>query len=243
MSTSDPSFLEKMERESREQQQRFIGHIASRLGRGGASESRKPEHPYRGAPDFWNRYELTHEERIERFMGNWRAAGGHTERVAGWEELSGVVTRILQEHGAQSTIRQDLPELAGLRLEQHLPELAHRVWNGQDPDASLAAAAYTDAGIALVDDAVAYTGSLVVTSSAEKGRSVSLLPNLLIAIVPAERMKTRLGEVMGRLSRSAGEELPAGVHFISGPSRSSDIENDLTIGVHGPGIAYALIVG
>ena len=45
------------------------------------------------------------------------------------------------------------------------------------------------------------------------------------------------------LDEQGREELPAGVHFISGPSRSSDIENDLTIGVHGPGIVYAIILG
>ncbi len=86
-------------------------------------------------------------------------------------------------------------------------------------------------------------GTIVVASSADKGRSVSLLPNVLIAVIPAERMYTRLGEAMSRVASIPAERFPAGVHFISGPSRSSDIENDLTIGVHGPGAAYALIVG
>ncbi|WP_179292148.1 LUD domain-containing protein, partial [Paenibacillus campinasensis] len=45
-----------------------------------------------------------------------------------------------------------------------------------------------------------------------------------------------------RLDEAGREQLPAGVHFISGPSRSADIENDLTIGVHGPGIVYAILV-
>jgi L-lactate dehydrogenase complex protein LldG len=64
-----------------------------------------------------------------------------------------------------------------------------------------------------------------------------------MAILPVERLQTRLGEVMIRFDASGRESLPAGIHFISGPSRSSDIENDLTIGVHGPGVVYALLVG
>ncbi|MNW03394.1 Lactate utilization protein C [compost metagenome] len=93
------------------------------------------------------------------------------------------------------------------------------------------------------DFAVAYTGSLVVQSAAEEGRSVSLLPTALFAIIPVERMKTRLGEVLDTFDAVGRETLPAGIHFISGPSRSADIENDLTIGVHGPGIVFALLVG
>lgn len=53
-----------------------------------------------------------------------------------------------------------------------------------------------DIGIVIADYAVAYTGSITVLSSEDKGRSVSLLPTALIAIVPLERLKTRLGEVL-----------------------------------------------
>ncbi len=106
-----------------------------------------------------------------------------------------------------------------------------------------ARAAEADFGIVIADHAVAYTGSVTVLSAPNKGRSVSLLPTVLFIIIPVERLKTRLGEVLATFDEAGREQLPAGIHFISGPSRSSDIENDLTIGVHGPGIVYALIVG
>src|SRR5690606_32616083 len=102
-------------------------------------------------------------------------------------------------------------------------------------------AAEADVGMAVVDFAVAHTGSVVVTSSPMKGRSVSLLPTAFMAIIPVERVKSKLGEVMNEIRGMAQHGMPAGIHFISGPSRSADIENDLTIGVHGPGIVYALL--
>lgn len=122
------------------------------------------------------------------------------------------------------------------------------VWNSGDVGASrkddlIAKAAGADIGIVAAEHAVAYTGSLVVTSDRSRGRCVSLLPAMLVANVPAERIATKLGEVLLPFDELAFTDRPAGIHFISGPSRSADIENDLTIGVHGPGIVYALIIG
>ncbi|MFU1792255.1 LutC/YkgG family protein [Paenibacillus azoreducens] len=241
MSKSDPAFLARLNRESLEAEKAFIGNIAGRLGRSDVSPA--PVHPFRGAPDFWTSYELGREERIARFSDAWQAVGGFAERVSSFSELPEVIASILKAQNAESTIRQNLPELEQLKLDGCLPEMKHHVWEGSDPEGSLRICERASAGIALADYAVAYTGTIVAASSAQKGRSVTLLPNILLAIIPADRMYTRLGEVMGRIATVRAERFPAGVHFISGPSRSSDIENDLTIGVHGPGIAYALIVG
>ncbi|GAF06662.1 LutC/YkgG family protein [Paenibacillus pini] len=189
MAESNLAFLNRLEGDSRKQQQAFIQNIASRLGR--LNEGGIPEHPLKGAPDFWTSYELDYEERILRFMDNWRAAGGFTERLATYDELPVVIARTLRELGAQSLIRQNQPELAQLEFERILPELQHTVWSADKPQQALVAASQADAGIAIADYAVAYTGSVVMTSSKDKGRSVTLLPNIFIAIVPAERLKTR----------------------------------------------------
>ena len=117
------------------------------------------------------------------------------------------------------------------------------IWNTDEDTNWKASAANADLGIVLADHAAAYTGSLTVLSSKEKGRSVSLLPTALIVLLPIERLKTRLGEILAPLDQIARKDLPAGIHFISGPSRSADIENDLTIGVHGPGIVHVLLIG
>ncbi len=59
-----------------------------------------------------------------------------------------------------------------------------------------ARAAEADFGVVMADYAAAYTGSITVLSSKDKGRSVSLLPTVLMAIIPVDRLKTRLGEIM-----------------------------------------------
>ncbi len=239
--TDHQGWLAAQTEEDRVKQDAFMNKIADKLGR--ARITAKPEHPFRGAPDFWRTYEWTLEERVERFTSNFLTGGGHVARLADWAAVRQFVTEKAEETGAMHVIRQDQPELEALGLEQELTGTTVRVWNSDPEEDWRARAAESDIGIVVADWAAAYTGTITVLSSKEKGRSVSLLPTIFIAIIPIERLKTRLGEIMTLFDKADGEQLPAGIHFISGPSRSSDIENDLTIGVHGPGIVYALIVG
>ncbi|WP_261305169.1 LutC/YkgG family protein [Paenibacillus andongensis] len=241
MANTHQEWLDQLEAESRVKQEAFMNGIAGKLGRPRVTE--KPNHPFRGAPDFWNAFELPIAERIERFTGNFQSAGGHVVRLATMEDAKTFIVSKALETSAKYIIRQDQPELGALDLEKELPDAKLTVWNHDQDEDWKARAAEADIGIVFVDYATAYTGSMTVLSSRAKGRSVSLLPTVLMAIIPVEKLGTRLGETLINFDLAGRENLPAGIHFISGPSRSADIENDLTIGVHGPGIVYALIIG
>ncbi|WP_248924252.1 LutC/YkgG family protein [Paenibacillus hamazuiensis] len=241
MAETHKELLERLERESRAKQQEFMNFIAGKLNRPRVTEP--PKRPFRGAPDFWNSFEWPVEERISKFIENFKAVGGHAHRLASMEEVKDFIAGKAEEMGAKYVLRQDQQELADLGLEAAIPSARISVWNEDPGEDWKARAAESDFGVVLADYAAAYTGSITVLSAKTKGRSVSLLPTVLFAIIPVERLKTRLGEILPEFDRMGRENLPAGIHFISGPSRSADIENDLTIGVHGPGIVYALIVG
>jgi L-lactate dehydrogenase complex protein LldG len=241
MADTHKVWLKEMEAESRSKQSRFINSISDKLRRPMVTEP--PRHPFRGAPDFWNNYELDEDERIKLFTSNFISVGGHVQRLSSMEEVQRYIIAKALELSAKYVIRQNQPELETLDLEGALPDAKVSEWNIDSEQNWKERAAEADIGVVIADYAAAYTGSITVLSSKDKGRSVSLLPTVLMAIIPVERLKTRLGEIMVHFDEGGRENLPAGIHFISGPSRSADIENDLTIGVHGPGVVYALIVG
>lgn len=241
MEDKQQQWLEQLTENSLLKQEAFMNSIASKLGRARVIE--KPHHPFRGAPDFWNAFQWSVDERVERFTENFQQAGGHVIRLETMDEVKSFIAGKVTETSAKYIIIQDQAELEALKLEKELPDAQLTVWNSDQHEDWKARAAEADIGIVLVDYATAYTGSLTVLSAQGKGRSVSLLPTILIAIVPVERLGTRLGETLIHFDQAGREHLPAGIHFISGPSRSADIENDLTIGVHGPGIVYTVIVG
>ena len=100
--------------------------------------------------------------------------------------------------------------------------------------------ALADVGVTGCDAAVAETGSLVMFSGPGRSRAASLLPPFHIAIVERSRLHFSMAEVFeafrDRLEGSAS------CTFITGPSRTADIELTLTLGIHGPG-RVAVIVG
>ncbi|MCM3626317.1 lactate utilization protein [Paenibacillus glycanilyticus] len=240
---SHEEWLEQLAEESKRKQEAFMNGIAGKLGHPRMTSA--PEHPFRGAPDFWEAFEWPLEERIDRFEDNFKAAGGHVARLLDMEAAKRFIAEKAEVLSAKYVIRQNQPELNELGLEEALAGSGAevRVWNGEAEENWRARAAESDFGVVVADYAVAYTGSVTVLSSKDKGRSVSLLPTALFVLIPLERLKTRLGEVLRNFDAAGREQLPAGIHFISGPSRSADIENDLTIGVHGPGVVYALLIG
>jgi L-lactate utilization protein LutC len=102
------------------------------------------------------------------------------------------------------------------------------------------ACATANVGITSADYALADTGSLVMIASPDDARLISLLPPVHIAVVPAESILTGLDELYTLIPRPA--DRTSSMVFITGPSRTADIEQILVRGVHGPGEIHVVIV-
>lgn len=89
--------------------------------------------------------------------------------------------------------------------------------------------------------AIAETGTLVTLSSASTPASTSLLPETHIAILAADRIVRGMEEAW-RLMRDERGRLPRAVSFISGPSRTADIEQTVSLGAHGPYRVHVILV-
>jgi L-lactate utilization protein LutC len=97
-----------------------------------------------------------------------------------------------------------------------------------------------DVGISTAQAAIAETGTLVLDSSCERHRLVSLVPPVHIAIVNASAIVGTLNDALTLLQQ---KEISPAITFITGPSRTADIELTLAIGVHGPQELYVIVDG
>ena len=158
---------------------------------------------------------------VELFRQNVEAVDGHCVVVQTEEE----VARILKNFGGRIAI-SDAPVLRRLMDSAEIAPSASDVFA-------------FDVGITTAQAAIADTGTLVLDSARERHRFVSLVPPVHIAIVDAATIFQTLGEALAFIHQN-GHISPA-VTFITGPSRTADIELTLAIGVHGPQELYVIV--
>jgi L-lactate dehydrogenase complex protein LldG len=96
-----------------------------------------------------------------------------------------------------------------------------------------------DVGISAAQAAIAETGTLVLDSTCERHRLVSLVPPVHIAIINASSICETLSDALVLLQKD--KEISPAVTFITGPSRTADIELTLAIGVHGPQELFVIV--
>ena len=90
--------------------------------------------------------------------------------------------------------------------------------------------------------AIAETGTLMMLSGPRTPSVTSLLPETHIAVVERSRVVPCMEEAW-QLMRTELRIAPRAVHFISGPSRTADIEQTVTLGAHGPYRVHIVLVG
>jgi L-lactate dehydrogenase complex protein LldG len=91
-----------------------------------------------------------------------------------------------------------------------------------------------DAGITECDALIAQTGSVLVTSRSAGGRALSVLPPHHVVLARREQLLGDLQDGLELLKKKYSSNYPSFISFITGPSRTGDIERVLVLGAHGP---------
>ncbi len=179
--------------------------------------------------------------RLERFAAELAEVAGEAVIVESFAEARQVVIDFIRRHGASDVLSWPAAELpdpdllaslgaAGIRAVQPAPRERFR--------ASLPELDSMAVGLTGADYAVAETGSLIFVHEGDKARVASLMPPAHVAVVPAERVLEAWDDLPARLRADYFEasppRVPPNITSITGPSRTTDIEQVLTLGVHGP---------
>jgi len=99
-----------------------------------------------------------------------------------------------------------------------------------------------DVGITSCEAAIAETGTLMMGSRLGRERLASLIAPIHIAIIERAQIVPDLIDAFNLLHDRGTAAMPSNVTFITGPSKTGDIELQLTTGVHGPGIWQVIII-
>ena len=178
--------------------------------------------------------EVERELRVQSVRRAIEALAGSTRLAASADEARASVEAAL---AGRSAVASNAPFLSACGITG-LPGVRTGF---RDCAALREACASAAAGITSADYVLADTGTLVMLSSGDEARMISLLPPAHIAVVPADRVLTGLDELFSVLPDPGG--VTSSMVLITGPSRTGDIEMTLVRGVHGPGEFTVILVG
>jgi len=165
---------------------------------------------------------------LQRFIDCSIAAASTLDRVDKREGVPVAVARYLSENGLPMR-GVCWPEFADLDWSGAGLEMQARSANGDDK-----------VGVTGSFCALAETGTLLLLSGEQQHATTSLLPETHVAVVSKKRVVVCMEDAWDLLRKEVGH-LPRQVNFVSGPSRTADIEMTLVYGAHGPFRVHIII--
>ena len=234
--------------------QEFLDRIAKAVGRdaGSPAEHRQPAtgFPHLGpvmppiGPD----------DLIPKFEEELWKVSGCAHRAGSPAELTETLRTLLKSYETKRVVLSRNPLLTQVRVPQRLQELgiAATVWSGaRDEPSGPAAQRFreeafaAEVGITGVDWVLAESGTLILSSFTEGAQLASLAPPVHVALYRRSQVLASLEEVLERLpdlAEPSEAALGRSIVFVTGVSRTADIEQILVRGVHGPRELHAILV-
>ena len=181
-----------------------------------------------GARRWLPKVGASYEEQLALFAKNAAELKANFQMFASWEELNTALTQLRDTENWQ-------------RVASHQAELSAKVctalklpvcWTDRGYD--VLDMEKCDAGVTECDALIAQTGSVLVTSRSAGGRALSVLPPHHVVIARREQLVADLPAAFALVQQKYAPDYPSMISFITGPSRTGDIERILVLGAHGP---------
>ena len=183
------------------------------------------------------RADLTPRDRVDLFVNFATEADATLDRIARPEDVPATLVEFLRAQNLPLSLRQaDDPSLADIPWDR-APLLERHHGKAVPSDELSLTGAFA---------AIAETGTLVLISGPEHPTTLNFLPETHIVVLRASEVAGGLEEVWDRLRQATaagdGFAMPRTVNFVTGPSRSADIEQTLQLGAHGPRRLHILLI-
>jgi len=187
------------------------------------------------------------EDLCRRMADEINEVGGTAHPVDNLAEARQTLNDLLKQYQVKSALCWQHPlldklQLADLLAEKKIIPLCYDQLANLEPDEQRKQMLSADIGITSADYAIAETGSLVVCSEPGRERLASLLPPVHVAIIEFDQILPDLFDLIEKLSDAGVDSLPSNLTIITGPSKTGDIELELTTGVHGPGQWHVIVI-
>lgn len=179
------------------------------------------------------RGQLPEAARLALFCEKAEAAAATVARVASAADVPGEVARFLRDNNLPATLRRGAdPLLAALRWGDTALDVSVGPSDGGDMN-----------GISRAFGAVAESGTLALVSGQDNPTTLNFLPDNHIVVVEARDVAGDYETVLARLRERFGKgAMPRTLNFVTGPSRSADIEQTLILGAHGPRRLHIVVI-
>jgi L-lactate dehydrogenase complex protein LldG len=180
------------------------------------------------------RGQVNGKERIDLFVAQATGAQATISQVADPSEVPAAIAEYLRSHNLPADLRMGSDErLKGMPWGQTSLEVREGVSDGSDLN-----------GVSHAFGGVAETGTLVLVSGPDNPSTLNFLPDNHIVVLDAKDVQGDYEEVWSRIRFAYGKgEMPRTVNYVTGPSRSGDIEQTILLGAHGPRRLHIVVVG
>jgi L-lactate dehydrogenase complex protein LldG len=222
----------------------FLNHIAKQLGRGVRHTPEPADEPVNNYPKT-RLTELSQDQLCDAFI---EFASNVQMVKCVLSQPDQVINNLLalcDHYGGGSVVVSGDQRLQDLGITSALAgKYETHIWNVAAGDENIHQAERAKVGVVYAEAGLTESGGVVLFSSPENGRSISLLPESSVFIVRKSTILPRVAQIAERLHHmaQAGQRMPSCINLIGGPSSTADIELIKVIGVHGPVHAAYLVI-